>query len=97
MLAYIKNRINQQWEFYCKVVKNNSGVSSKNYALVAGVTIAKWWAFGYTPMINLWSVAALIGAIEAILAILILGKVKSEKYERRHTHYEINQEHQAEH
>jgi hypothetical protein len=94
MIKYIKSRINSQWEFYQKVVQNNSGVSSKNYALAAGVAIAKWWTLVYLPVmllidqifnkpinVNLWSVAALIGAIEAILAILILFKVKSEKYE----------------
>lgn len=105
MLSYIKNRIANQWEFYKLVVTNNSGVSSKNYALVAGVQIAKWWAlfylpaiifidqlFGLSPVINLWGVAALIGAIEAILAILILGKVKSEKYEHNHYHKHKDEE-----
>ena len=105
MYRYIRNRINQNWEFYKLVVKNNSGVSSKNYALVAGVTIAKWWAlvylpaiilidqlFGLSPAINLWGVATLIGAIEAILAILILGKVKSEQYEHKHNYHENHTE-----
>ena len=105
MLRYIKDQISKQWEFYQAVVRNNSGISSKNYALVAGVKIAKWWAlvylpaiifidqiFGLSPVINLWGVASLIGAIEAILAILILGKVKSEKYEHNQYFKRTNEE-----
>lgn len=98
MLKHIRTRITQQWEFYKLLVTNNTGVSSKNYALVSGVRIAKWWAlvylpaiifidqlFGLSPQVNLWGVAALIASIEAILAILILGKVKSDKYESFHS------------
>jgi uncharacterized membrane protein YuzA (DUF378 family) len=94
VIKYIKSRLKQEREFYELIVRNNTGVSSKNYALVTGVQIAKFWTLVYLPAmlfidqifgksitVNLYTVAALIGAIEAILAILILFKVKSEKYE----------------
>ena len=87
------------------IVRNNTGVSSKNYALITGVQIAKFWTLLYLPAmlfidqifglaitVNLYGVAALIGAIEAILAILILMKVKSEKYEATNNQGEIGPE-----
>lgn len=99
MIKYIKDRLRQERIFYEKIVRNNTGVSSKNYALVTGVQIAKFWTLVYLPAmlfidqiwqlpinINLYGVTALIGAIEAILAILILFKVKSERYEFQNKH-----------
>jgi hypothetical protein len=102
---YIKGRLKQEREFYELIVRNNTGVSSKNYALITGVQIAKFWTLLYLPAmlfidqifglaitVNLYGVAALIGAIEAILAILILMKVKSEKYEATNNQGEIGPE-----
>jgi len=85
--------------FSGKLIRNNTGVSVKNFAVFWGVIIAVVWVliylpafiildqiWGYKITLNLYGITALIGAIEAILAILITGKVKSEQYER-HNNY----------
>lgn len=84
--------------FYLRLIKNNTGISVKNFALFWGVVIAVSWTviflpiiifvnqfFGKDVTINLIGLASLVGAIEAILAVLITFKVKSEKYEKPYT------------
>lgn len=78
-----------------RLISSDSKDSSKRFALVVGVVIAAAWTLVFLPVLlfvdlftgrsittNLYAVAALVVAIEAILAILILAKVKSEMYER---------------
>jgi len=86
--------------FFVKLIQNNTGVSIKNFAVFCGVMIALVWVLIYLPAfilldqiwkykmtINLYGITALVGAIEAILAILITGKVKSEQYEQQNGLY----------
>ena len=95
MIKYLRDRLRTQWLFYQKVVRNNSGVSSKNYVLVTGVQMGKWWmlvffpamlfldqVFGLKPSISYSEIAILVGAIEGFVAVFLGLKVWSEKYER---------------
>jgi uncharacterized membrane protein YagU involved in acid resistance len=78
-----------------RLVQSDTKDSSKRFALIVGVFIAALWMLLYLPAMlfidqiwgkplasDLFGIAAVVAAVEAILAILILAKVKSEKYER---------------
>lgn len=83
------------------LVQSDTKESSKRFALLVGVLIAGIWMLVYLPAMlfidqiwgrplasNLFGIAAVVGAVEAILAILILAKVKSEQYERKKENYD---------
>ena len=80
--------------FLTKLVKNNTGVSSKNFFLVAVTIIGCLLLlvpvfaltiealFMHTIATDLTGMAAYIGAVSAVLASGGFTKVVSEKYER---------------
>ena len=82
--------------YFRKLIDSDTKESSKRFALLVGVVIAGIWMLIYLPAMlfidqicgkplasDLFGIAAVVAAVEAILAILILAKVKSEQYERR--------------
>lgn len=89
--------------FLTKLIKNNTGVSSKNFFLVAVTIIGCLLLlvpvfaltieaiFMHTITTDLAGMAAYIGAVSAVLASGGLTKVVSEKYEKPfHLHYKTD-------
>lgn len=77
-----------------QLLRNNSGVSVKSFSLFMGVFIAVITVLSVLTLIfldfflekkmniNLTHLAIFVGAIEAIIAVLMGLKVLSEKYEK---------------
>ena len=93
--------------FITKLIKNNTGVSAKNFFLVAvtiigcllllvpvfALTIEAF--FFHTITTDLAGMAAYIGAVSAVLASGGLTKVVSEKYEKPY-HFNNSENNEAE-
>ena len=85
--------------FLTKLIKNNTGVSAKNFFLVAVTLIGCLLLlvpvfaltieaiYMHTIATDLAGMAAYIGAVSAVLASGGFTKVISEKYERPFGHY----------
>jgi len=84
-----------------KLIKNNSGVSSKNFFLVVvtfigcillivpAITLVTEVIFTHTIATDLNGMAAYIGAVASLFATAGLTKAWSEKFEKpRHGHHE---------
>lgn len=82
------------WKFLSDVIKNNTGVSSKNFFLVAvtligfillvipAVVLIVEVAFNHTIQSDLNGMAAYIAAVAGLFASAGITKAWSEKYER---------------
>ena len=80
--------------FFKKIIINNSGVSSKNFAVFCGVIIGVFTIISMIVLvyldffyekslnINLTHLAIFIGSIEAIIAVILGLKVYSERFEK---------------
>lgn len=90
--------------FFNKLIKNNTGVSSKNFFLVVVTiigcllllvpvfTLTIEAIFMHTISTDLSGMAAYIGAVSAVLASGGLTKAMSEKYEHHHFEQQDNVE-----
>jgi len=83
------------WKFLGNVIKNNTGVSSKNFFLVIvtligfvlltipAVILTVEVVFNHTIQTDLNGMAAYIGSVAGLFATAGITKAWSEKYERR--------------
>lgn len=91
--------------YFKKLVRNNTGVSSKNFflvlvtligcllLLVPGFTLIVEVLFTHTISTSLEGFAAYIAAVASLFATAGITKAWSEKYEKRHnSHFIENQE-----
>lgn len=83
------------WRFLSNVIKNNTGVSSKNFFLVSvtfiglllllipAVVLIVEVAFNHTIQTDLNGMAAYIAAVAGVFASAGITKAWSEKYEKK--------------
>lgn len=94
-LNHINNKINKRESMFSKLLRNNSGYSSKSFFLIAitfiglllllvpvFVLVIEAW-FNHTIQTNLSDMAAYIASVAAIFASGGITKAWSERYERR--------------
>lgn len=94
-LNYINKKINEKESMFSKLLRNNSGYSSKSFFLIAitfiglllllvpvFVLVIEAW-FNHTIQTNLSDMAAYIASVAAIFASGGITKAWSERYERR--------------
>lgn len=80
--------------FFKLLIKNNTGVSMKNFILLLGAILVfisniaflillylDFFYINNNIKIDLYAYAATIGAIQSLLGLLLYLKVRSEKYE----------------
>jgi len=82
------------WKHFANLIKNNTGVSSKNFFLVSVTLIGLFLLlipavvliveviFNHTIQTDLNGMAAYIGAVAGVFATAGITKAWSEKYER---------------
>lgn len=83
------------WKWLANLIKNNTGVSSKNFFLVSvtliglllllipAIVLIIEICYNHTIQTDLTGMAAYIGAVAGVFASAGITKAWSEKYERR--------------
>lgn len=78
-------------EFLMQLVKNNTGVSSKSFALVIGIIVGSLAIISFLVILfvdlfsdyqintDLFGLAGIISAIATLISLLYWGKVRSER------------------
>jgi len=84
------------WDFLAKLIRNNTGVSSKSFFLVAVtltglvlliipiVVLLVEVSYNHTIQTDLSGMAAYIGSVAGLFASAGITKAWSEKYEKHH-------------
>lgn len=97
------------WKFLGNVIKNNTGVSSKNFFLVTvtligfvlltipAVILTVEVVFNHTIQTDLNGMAAYIGSVAGLFATAGITKAWSEKYERKDNQGKDEKQLQASH